>query len=61
MKTIYDTDIRTQAAGGTFQVIQAIYCKLFADSISSQVCLLRKQELNGRGGFTCGGCSMERF
>ena len=60
MKTTYDIDIRHQTAGEQFYVIQAVYCKLFADSISSQVCQLRKQELNGRGGFTCRGCSMEK-
>jgi len=34
-----------------------LYCKLFADDVSKNICDLRKRELNGRGEFTCVGCS----
>jgi len=34
-----------------------IYCKLFADDVPKNICILRKRELNGRGEFTCIGCS----
>jgi hypothetical protein len=40
--------------------ISALYCKLFSDSVTARVCMLRKQELNGKGGFSCTGCAMER-
>jgi hypothetical protein len=34
-----------------------LYCKLFADEVPENICALRKRELNGRGEFTCVGCS----
>ena len=34
-----------------------LYCKLFADEVPKNICILRKRELNGRGEFTCVGCS----
>jgi hypothetical protein len=34
-----------------------LYCKLFADDVPKRICALRKTELNGRGEFTCVGCS----
>lgn len=34
-----------------------LYCKLFADDVPKNICALRKRELNGRGEFTCVGCS----
>jgi len=33
------------------------YCKLFADDVPKKICSLRKRELNGRGEFTCAGCT----
>lgn len=33
------------------------YCKLFADEVPKNICTLRQRELNGRGEFTCVGCS----
>lgn len=35
----------------------SLYCKLFADEVPEKICALRKRELNGRGEFTCVGCS----
>ncbi len=35
---------------------EAVYCKLFSDTVTVKICDLRKQELNGRGGFSCHGC-----
>ena len=35
---------------------EAVYCKLFSDTVTRKICVLRKQELNGRGGFSCYGC-----
>jgi len=35
----------------------SLYCKLFADEVPERICALRKRELNGRGEFTCVGCS----
>ena len=35
---------------------QAVFCKLFSDTVTIKICDLRKQELNGRGGFSCHGC-----
>jgi hypothetical protein len=35
----------------------SLYCKLFADEVPENICALRKRELNGRGEFTCVGCS----
>ena len=34
-----------------------LFCKLFADDVPTNVCTLRKRELNGRGEFTCVGCN----
>jgi hypothetical protein len=38
-----------------------LYCKLFADDVPHTICVLRKRELNGRGEFTCVGCSWATF
>ena len=35
---------------------EAVYCKLFSDTVTVIICNLRKQELHGRGGFSCHGC-----
>ena len=35
----------------------SLYCKLFADEVPKNICILRKRELNGRGEFTCVGCN----
>ena len=35
---------------------EAVYCKLFSDTVTVKICDLRKQELNGRGGFSCHNC-----
>ena len=34
-----------------------LFCKLFADDVPTNVCALRKHELNGRGEFSCVGCN----
>ena len=39
----------------------AVYCKLFSDTVTVTICDLRKNELNGRGGFSCFGCSIDNF
>lgn len=39
------------------QDTDSLYCKLFADDVPKNICTLRKLELNGRGEFTCAGCS----
>ena len=36
--------------------IEEVYCKLFSDTVTDKICRLRKQELNGRGGFSCTEC-----
>ena len=36
-----------------------VFCKLFADRIDRQVCVIRKQELNKKEGFSCSGCKNE--
>lgn len=41
--------------------ISAVYCKLFSDTINNHICVLRKQELNNRGDFSCSGCCMARL
>ena len=35
---------------------EPVFCKLFSDTVTEKICDLRKQELNGRGGFSCHGC-----
>ncbi len=37
-----------------------VYCKLFSDTVSEQLCELRKKELIVKGGFSCEGCSRGR-
>jgi hypothetical protein len=37
--------------------VSSLYCKLFADEVPKHICALRTRELNGRGEFTCVGCS----
>ncbi|HAK61489.1 MAG TPA: hypothetical protein DCO77_14120 [Nitrospiraceae bacterium] len=32
-------------------------CRLFNDLVSEHLCLLRRQELDSKGGFSCEGCS----
>lgn len=39
---------------------EAVYCKLFSDTVTVKICDLRKQELNGRGGFSCQGCRTDK-
>ncbi len=41
------------------QDVPAIFCKLFTDMVTDHLCVIRRQELNSRGGFSCEGCSME--
>ncbi len=36
-----------------------VLCKLFSDRVSEKLCLLRKKELNRKGGFSCEGCPMD--
>ena len=58
---MYNTNENRNSAAGTMaHTVVAVYCKLFSDTITSGVCILRKQELNGRGGFSCTGCSLEK-
>lgn len=40
--------------------LNTVYCKLFADRVTLHLCILRRKELNAKGGFSCEGCSMER-
>ncbi len=35
------------------------FCGLFEDMIFSDLCLLRRRELNGKVGFSCAGCSKD--
>ncbi len=46
-----DQSLNTQEGAGS------LYCKLFADQVPKNICALRTRELNGRGEFTCVGCS----
>lgn len=39
---------------------EAVFCKLFSDTVTVKICDLRKQELNGRGGFSCHGCGTSK-
>ena len=48
-----NSDPGRKQPGDTFNV----HCQLFADDVLKNVCDLRKRELNGRGEFTCSGCS----
>jgi len=32
-------------------------CRLFNDVVSEHLCVLRRQELDSKGGFSCEGCS----
>jgi len=36
-----------------------VLCKLFCDHVSEQLCMLRKKELDLKGGFSCEGCPMD--
>ncbi len=36
--------------------LSTVICKLFSDIVSENLCLLRKKELNKKGGFSCDGC-----
>jgi len=36
-----------------------VFCKLFSDRVSLHLCMLRKKELDLKGGFSCEGCPMD--
>lgn len=36
-----------------------VFCKLFSDQVSEHLCMLRKNELDLKGGFSCEGCPMD--
>ncbi len=38
---------------------KTVYCKLFNDMVTPHLCVLRRKELNAKGGFSCKGCSMD--
>ncbi len=46
-------------APGETDVFATFPCKLFSDTISERLCLLRKKELSLKGGFSCKGCRMD--
>lgn len=37
-----------------------IHCELFSDTVTKCVCVLRRQELNHRGSFSCDGCKWDK-
>jgi hypothetical protein len=45
---------------GAKQKSNEVYCKLFSDTVAMNICDLRKQDLNGRGGFSCYGCRTDK-
>ena len=49
-------DIRRQSSQSDESGDHDVFCKLFADRIDRQVCVIRKQELNTKEGFSCSGC-----
>jgi len=36
-----------------------IFCRLFADLVTEELCLLRRNELQAKGVFSCQGCIMD--
>jgi len=36
-------------------------CKLLSDRVNGHLCILRRQELDLKGGFICEGCFMDRI
>ena len=41
--------------------VQMIHCKLFNDTVTPHLCLLRKQELGSKNDFSCEGCAWSRL
>lgn len=35
---------------------RTVSCKMFNDTVTDQICRIRKQELHSRGSFSCSGC-----
>ncbi len=55
----YDGIDPTPGSPGGLDTPPAVYCKLFGDMVTERLCVLRRQELNARGGFSCEGCNMD--
>jgi len=36
-----------------------IFCKLFSDTVTEDLCMLRRKELQEQGEFSCRGCIMD--
>ena len=50
--------MRTAGASGARREYR-YFCGLFEDMIFPDLCLLRRQDLNGKAGFSCAGCSKD--
>ncbi|MEK6697776.1 MAG: hypothetical protein AABZ10_01915 [Nitrospirota bacterium] len=53
----YD-DLDPESSDGP-EALTTVSCKLFGDMVIERLCVLRRRELNARGGFTCEGCATD--
>lgn len=53
----YD-DLDPESSDGP-EALTTVSCKLFGDMVTEHLCVLRRRELNARGGFTCEGCATD--
>ena len=52
----YD-DLDPESSDGP-EALTTVSCRLFGDMVTEHLCVLRRRELNARGGFTCEGCAV---